>query len=161
MNLILALFPLLICGIGLSGLVLGHFGDPAGFALSLAPGSFPDVARADRTVLVEQITQSLLARRTGIVVAGAVFLPWVFTRLSASASIWMLLLLPCRYTQSGTVCINAGCDCGDVRSVQPQSPETGSPGRPPRWPIIPRRAGTWCPAPSSFSGSITNRWCLR
>jgi membrane protein len=83
-NLVLALFPLLILGIGLTGFVLARFGDPAEFVLSLVTGSLPDVAGTDLTVLVEQITQGLLARRTGYTVAGSVFLLWVATRLSGS-----------------------------------------------------------------------------
>ena len=53
-----------------------------------------------------------------------------------------------------------GFDCGDVRSGQPRNHETGSLGTPLRWRIIPRHSGIWRPARSSFSGSITNRWCL-
>jgi membrane protein len=84
-NLVLALFPLLILGIGITGFVLaGVAGDPTEYVLSLLTDTLPDVAGSDLSLLIEQLTQGLLARRTGYTVAGAVFLVWVATRLSGS-----------------------------------------------------------------------------
>jgi membrane protein len=84
-NLVLALFPLLILGIGITGFMLaGVAGDPTEYVLSLLTDTLPDVAGSDLSLLIEQLTQGLLARRTGYTVAGAVFLVWVATRLSGS-----------------------------------------------------------------------------
>ena len=83
-NLVLALFPLLVLGIGVTGFALARFGDPTLYVLALVTDNLPQAAGADLTQLVESLTQGLLARRTGYTIAGAVFLLWVATRLSGS-----------------------------------------------------------------------------
>ena len=82
-NLIVALFPLLILGIGVSGFVLARFGDPTQAVLSLLTANLP-AAGVELTGFVEKLTKGLLAGRTGYTVAGSVFLLWVATRLSGS-----------------------------------------------------------------------------
>ena len=83
-NLVLALFPLLVLGIGVTGFALARFGDPTLYVLALVTDNLPQAAGADLTQLVESLTQGLLVRRTGYTIAGAVFLLWVATRLSGS-----------------------------------------------------------------------------
>ncbi|KPJ84255.1 MAG: hypothetical protein AMS19_01260 [Gemmatimonas sp. SG8_23] len=83
-NLVLAIFPLVILGIGILGFVLARFGDPAEHVLSLLTGNLPQGAGLELTAFVERLTAGLLARRTGYTIAGSVFLYWVATRLSGS-----------------------------------------------------------------------------
>lgn len=86
-NLILAIFPLLVLGIGIGGFVLAGFTDPTQpteRVLELLTSNLPQGAGVDLTRLVEQLTASLLSRRVGYTIAGAVFLFWVATRLSGS-----------------------------------------------------------------------------
>ena len=83
-NLVLALFPLVILGIGIVGFVLARFGDPTQYVLALLTGNLPQGAGLELTALVERMTESLLARRTGYTIAGSIFLFWVATRLSGS-----------------------------------------------------------------------------
>jgi len=84
-NLGMALFPLLVLGIGIIGYVLaGYSGDPTEYVLTLVTNTLPDVEGSDLALLIEELTQGLLARRTGYTVAGSIFLWWVATRLSGS-----------------------------------------------------------------------------
>ncbi len=83
-NLVLALFPLVILGIGIVGFLLARFGDPTQYVLSLVTGNLPQGAGLELTAFVERLTESLLARRAGYTIAGSVFLFWVATRLSGS-----------------------------------------------------------------------------
>jgi membrane protein len=83
-NLVLALFPLVILGIGILGFVLAQFGDPTEHVLTLLTGNLPQGTGLEMTAFVERLTERLLARRTGYTVAGSIFLFWVATRLSGS-----------------------------------------------------------------------------
>lgn len=83
-NMVLALFPLLILGIGITGFILSSFGDPTEYVLSIVTNNLPQATGADLTRLVESATERLLARRTGYTVAGSIFFLWVATNLSAS-----------------------------------------------------------------------------
>ncbi len=86
-NLILAIFPIMVLGIGIAGFVLAGFTDPTRptqQVLDLLTTNLPQGAGVDLTGLVEQLTAGLLSRRVGYTVAGAVFLFWVATRLSGS-----------------------------------------------------------------------------
>ncbi len=83
-NLVLALFPLLILGIGIAGFVLARFTDPTEAVMSLLTGNLPQGAGVELTGLMNSLTVGLLERRTGYTIAGSVFLLWVATRLSAS-----------------------------------------------------------------------------
>lgn len=83
-NMIIALFPMLILGIGIAGFVLGRFGDPTSAALELLVTNLPQAAGFELTALVVELTEDLLARRAGYTIAGSVFLLWIATRLSAS-----------------------------------------------------------------------------
>lgn len=81
-NLVLALFPLLVLGIGIAGFILARFGDPTLYVLALVTDNLPQVSGIDLSQLVESLTRGLLARRTSYTIAGAVFFLWVATRLS-------------------------------------------------------------------------------
>jgi len=83
-NLMLALFPLVILGIGIAGYVLSRFGDPTQIVLELLTANLPGGGDADLRAFVETLTESLLDGRTGYTIAGSVFLLWVATRLAAS-----------------------------------------------------------------------------
>jgi membrane protein len=83
-NLVLALFPLLILGIGITGIVLARFGDPTQYVLDLVTSNLPQATGADLTDLIESMTSGLLEGRIGYTIAGAIFLLWVATRLSGS-----------------------------------------------------------------------------
>ncbi len=86
-NLILAIFPIMVLGIGIAGFVLAGFTDPTRptqQVLDLLTTNLPQGAGVDLTGLVEQLTAGLLSRRVGYTAAGAVFLFWVATRLSGS-----------------------------------------------------------------------------
>jgi len=83
-NLGLALFPLLILGIGIAGIVLARFGDPTQYVLDLVTNNLPQATGVDLTALIESMTTGLLEGRIGYTVAGSVFLLWVATRLSGS-----------------------------------------------------------------------------
>lgn len=83
-NMVIALFPLLILGIGIAGFVLARFGDPTQAALELVVTNLPQAAGFELTSLVVDLTEGLLQRRTGYTIAGSIFLLWIATRLSAS-----------------------------------------------------------------------------
>lgn len=83
-NLVLALFPLLILGIGIAGYVLSGVGDPTQQMMDLFTGNLPQAAQTDLVGLVERLTQSLLEARTGYTIAGSIVFVWVGTRLSGS-----------------------------------------------------------------------------
>lgn len=84
-NLVLALFPLLVLGIGLAGFALARFGgDPRAYVLAFLTDNLPQASGVELTALVERLTQGLLDGRTGYTIAGSVFLLWVATRLSGS-----------------------------------------------------------------------------
>jgi membrane protein len=82
-NLVLALFPLLILGIGIAGFALSRFGDPTQQVLRLLTANLPQ-GGAGLTALVESLTRALVEDRTGYTIAGSIFLLWVATRLAGS-----------------------------------------------------------------------------
>ena len=83
-NIVLALFPMLVLGIGITGFVLARLGDPTERVLAVVTDTLPVVAGTDLNALVVQITEGLLSARTDYTIAGSIFLLWVATRLSAS-----------------------------------------------------------------------------
>jgi membrane protein len=84
-NLVLALFPLIILGIGIAGIALSRFGgDPTQYILALLTNNLPQASGVELTAFVESLAQGLLEGRTGYTIAGSVFLLWVATRLSGS-----------------------------------------------------------------------------
>ena len=83
-NLVLALFPLVVLGIGIAGFVLPRFGDPTEYIVSLLTGNLPQGAGLDLDALVETLIEGLLAGRIGYTIVGSLFLLWVATRLSGS-----------------------------------------------------------------------------
>ena len=86
-NLIIALFPLLILGIGIAGYALSRFGDPQQAVVDLVTANIPQAGDADLTGFVRGLTVGLLDRRTGYTIAGSIFLFWIATRLSGSARV--------------------------------------------------------------------------
>lgn len=83
-NLVLAVFPLVILGIGIAGFALSRFGDPTQYVLRFLIGNLPQGGGVELRSLVESLVESLLAGRTGYTIAGSVFLLWVATRLAGS-----------------------------------------------------------------------------
>lgn len=83
-NLMLALFPLVILGIGIAGFALSRFGDPSRYVVALLTDNLPQGAGVELIALVESLTESLMAGRTGYTIAGSIFLLWVATRLAGS-----------------------------------------------------------------------------
>lgn len=86
-NLIVALFPLVILGIGIAGYALSRFADPQQAVLDLLAANLPQAGDADVTGFVRDLTDGLLERRTGFTIAGSIFLLWIATRLSGSARV--------------------------------------------------------------------------
>ena len=88
-NVLIALVPLLVLGIGLTGFVLSaRFGDPTDAVLALVADNLPQAGEG--VALVEAFrapVSSLVERRTGFTVFGALFLVWVSTRLVATLRI--------------------------------------------------------------------------
>ncbi|MDX1494978.1 MAG: YihY/virulence factor BrkB family protein [Longimicrobiales bacterium] len=83
-NLVLAIFPLVILGIGIAGFVLPSFGDPTRFVVGLLTDNLPQGAGGELIALVESLINSLMEGRTGFTIAGSIFLLWVATRLAGS-----------------------------------------------------------------------------
>lgn len=86
-NLIVALFPLLILGIGIAGSFLARFGDPEQAVVDLLVANLPAAGDADLTGFIQGLTHELLENRTGYTIAGSIFLLWIATRLSGSARV--------------------------------------------------------------------------
>ena len=86
-NLIVALFPLLILGIGIAGGFLARFGDPEQAVVDLLVANLPAAGDADLVGFIQGLTHELLENRTGYTIAGSVFLLWIATRLSGSARV--------------------------------------------------------------------------
>ena len=88
-NVLIALVPLLILGIGLTGFVLSaRFGDPTDAILALVADNLPQAGEG--VALVEAFrapVSSLVERRTRFTVFGALFLVWISTRLVATLRI--------------------------------------------------------------------------
>ena len=83
-NVVLAIFPLVILGIGIVGFSLARFGDPTEYVLSLLTDNLPQGSGIDVNALVERFTMALLEGRASYTIAGSIFLFWVATRLSGS-----------------------------------------------------------------------------
>lgn len=86
-NLVMALFPLALLGIGLTGYVLTGMSDPTQAVVDLIGGMLPTAGDADVRGMVEGLTQGLLERRTGYTVFGSIVLLWIATRLSGSVRV--------------------------------------------------------------------------
>ncbi|MDA0329733.1 MAG: YihY/virulence factor BrkB family protein [Gemmatimonadetes bacterium] len=86
-NLVLALFPLLVLGIGIAGFALTRLGDPTQAVLALVTDNLPQASGVDLTRFVETVTEGLVARRAGYTIVGAIFFLWIATRLSASVRV--------------------------------------------------------------------------
>lgn len=86
-NLLVALFPLLILGVGLTGIVLSsRFTDPTGAVISLFGEALP-AAGVDVLGLVAELTEGLVEQRTGFTVIGLVFFVLLATRLAGTVRI--------------------------------------------------------------------------
>lgn len=82
-NLLIALVPLLILGIGVAGYVLSaHFGDPTREVMSIVLNNVPAVGGGvDVPGVVRSVVSSLLAKRTGLTLVGAPVFIWLAARL--------------------------------------------------------------------------------
>ncbi|MEX0837461.1 MAG: YihY/virulence factor BrkB family protein [Gemmatimonadota bacterium] len=86
-NLLVALFPLLILGVGLTGIVLSsRFTDPTAAVISLFGEALP-AAGVDILGLVAELTEGLVEQRTGFTVIGLVFFVLLATRLAGTVRI--------------------------------------------------------------------------
>ncbi len=85
-NLLLALVPLLILGIGVAGYVLSaRFGDPTQKVLSIVVSNLPaGGGGVDVPGVVRDVVSSLLAKRTGLTLLGAPVFIWLATRLAST-----------------------------------------------------------------------------
>lgn len=80
-NVLIALFPLLILGVGLTGFVLStRFDDPTGAVVALVAEALPS-AGVDLTGLVRSLTEGLVEQRAGFTLIGLVFFVLLATRL--------------------------------------------------------------------------------
>ena len=82
-NLLVAIVPLLLLSVGISGIVLSaRFGDPSAVLLSQLQEALPQVGGdIDLVRVVEDGIDRLLAERTGLSILGAVAFIWFSTRL--------------------------------------------------------------------------------
>ncbi len=82
-NLLVAVIPLLLLFIGISGFVLtSRFPDPASFLVSFLMGNLPMVGgEVDLLVRVEEVIDSLLADIAGFSLVGFLVFVWISTRL--------------------------------------------------------------------------------
>mgnify|MGYP001826433554 CR=1 FL=1 len=83
-NLVMALLPLVVLGIGIVGFVLARFADPTEAVFGLLSSNLPTGAGVELTEFVGGLTESLMAGRTSYTIAGSIFLLWVATRLLGS-----------------------------------------------------------------------------
>lgn len=83
-NLLLALFPMVILGIGIVGFILARFGDPAEAVLGLLTANLPGGTGIELREFVNDVAAGLMEGRTSYTIAGSIFLFWVATRLSGS-----------------------------------------------------------------------------
>ncbi|MFQ5538262.1 MAG: YihY/virulence factor BrkB family protein [Gemmatimonadota bacterium] len=84
-NLLLALIPLLVLGIGVAGYILSaRFGDPAQAILQPLEGYLPAGGEVDLAATVRSMVRDLVERRGGLTLLGSVFFVWVATRLAGS-----------------------------------------------------------------------------
>ena len=86
-NLVIALFPLLVLGVGITGYFLSRFGDPTGAMVALVTENLPQGGGADLTGLAAVLTDGLVERRASFTIAGAFFFLWLATRLSTSVRV--------------------------------------------------------------------------
>jgi membrane protein len=81
-NLLLAMIPLIVLGVGVTGFVLSTKVDAAQAVVSLLQENLPQVAGSEElTALVRTIADGLLAQRTSLTVVGALVFVWLATRL--------------------------------------------------------------------------------
>lgn len=88
-NVLVALVPLIILAIGVTGFVLrARFGDPTEAVVALVAENIPQAgADLDVQALLARLTNGVVAQRTGLTVLGAVFFVWLATRLAGSLRI--------------------------------------------------------------------------
>jgi membrane protein len=80
-NVLIALFPLLVLGVGLTGIVLSNrFENPATAVLSLVVEALPD-AGVDLSGAVAELVNGLIEQRTGFTLIGSVLFILLATRL--------------------------------------------------------------------------------
>jgi membrane protein len=82
-NLLIAIVPLLILGIGVAGYVLSaRFGNPTEVVLSLVASNLPAAGGGvDMAGVIRGLVSSLLANRSGLTLLGAPIFVWLATRL--------------------------------------------------------------------------------
>lgn len=85
-NLLLAIIPLLLLGVGLTGYaVSARFGDPVAGIVGLTQDFFPGAAGGvDLTSYIQTVVERLLDQRGGLTIVGAVFFILIATRLVGS-----------------------------------------------------------------------------
>ncbi|MCG6987080.1 MAG: YihY/virulence factor BrkB family protein [Gemmatimonadetes bacterium] len=88
-NIILAMIPLLVLGVGLTGFVLhAQVRDPVQAIVSLIQENLPQVAGSEGlTPIVQQITEGLLSQRTDLTVIGALVFVWLAMRLAGTVRV--------------------------------------------------------------------------
>ncbi len=88
-NVVVAIVPLLILGIGVAGFVLSaRFGDPTEAVLALVAEQFPEAREGVvASEALRRPIQRLLEERSGFTLLGAVAFVWLGTRLVASLRI--------------------------------------------------------------------------
>jgi len=86
-NMVIALFPLLVLAVGITGYLLSRFGDPTGVMVELLTRSFPQGGGADPGALASILTEGLVERRASFTIAGGLFFIWLATRLSTSVRV--------------------------------------------------------------------------
>ncbi len=83
-NVLIALFPLLIMGVGLTGILLSsRFSDPTGAVMAGVSEILPD-AGVDLSGFVRGLTDGLVEQRTGFTVVGLIFFVLLATRLAGT-----------------------------------------------------------------------------
>ena len=83
-NVLVALFPLLIMGVGLTGILLSsRFSDPTGAVMAGVSEILPD-AGVDLSGFVRGLTDGLVEQRTGFTVVGLIFFVLLATRLAGT-----------------------------------------------------------------------------
>ncbi|MBT8395815.1 MAG: YihY/virulence factor BrkB family protein [Gemmatimonadetes bacterium] len=81
-NLLVALVPLILLLIGISGFVLtSRFPDPASILIPFLLGNLPTGGEVDLVARVQTVIDSLLAERAGFSVVGFLVFVWISTRL--------------------------------------------------------------------------------
>ncbi|MEQ8329408.1 MAG: YihY/virulence factor BrkB family protein [Longimicrobiales bacterium] len=85
-NLLVAIAPLLVLGVGVSGYILTRrFGDPTSAIMRLVTDFVPAAAGdVDMTSMMGGLVDTLMQQRGGLTLFGALFFVWVATRLVGS-----------------------------------------------------------------------------